>query len=186
MKRLRTFAVLVVLAGSLAIPAIAQPGHSVVLSTVRIANFGNVAPGLYRGAQPKRLDFEDLAALGVKTVIDLQKWGDDDEPAVVEEMGMRYVRIPMTTDVPPTPDQIRQLLDLIKDSADQPVYLHCAGGRHRTGVMAAVYRMTKEGWTADQAYAEMKKYNFGAGYLHPEFKEFVFSYPGGRRDNVSS
>lgn len=178
MKRLRSYIVLVFLAVSLAIPAIAQPGHSVALSTIRVANFGNISPGIYRGAQPKEEDFRDLAGLGIKTVIDLQKWGDDDEQAIVESLGMRFVRIPMTTHVPPTLDQIEQFLDLVNDAASQPVYVHCAGGRHRTGVMTAVYRMTEEGWTADQAYAEMKKYNFGASYLHPEFKSFVYSYRG--------
>ena len=42
--------------------------------------------------------------------------------------------------------------------------------------MTAVYRMAQEGWDAAQAFAEMKKYNFGADYLHPEFKKFVFGY----------
>ena len=50
----------------------------------------------------------DLAGLGVKTVIDLQKWGDDDEQGIVEALGMRFVRIPMTTHVPPTPEQIEE------------------------------------------------------------------------------
>jgi len=56
------------------------------------------------------------------------------------------------------------------------VYVHCAGGRHRTGVMTAAYRMTHDGWTADQAFKEMKQYGFGADFLHPEFKQFVYAY----------
>jgi hypothetical protein len=43
--------------------------------------------------------------------------------------------------------------------------------------MTAVYRMTQEGWTAAQAFAEMKQYKFGADFLHPEFKQFVYDYP---------
>ena len=42
--------------------------------------------------------------------------------------------------------------------------------------MTAVYRMTDEGWTPNQAFAEMKKYKFGADFLHSEFKDFVYSY----------
>ena len=42
--------------------------------------------------------------------------------------------------------------------------------------MTAAYRMTGEGWTADQAFKEMKQYNFGADFLHPEFKAFVYGY----------
>jgi protein tyrosine/serine phosphatase len=78
--------------------------------------------------------------------------------------------------VPPTADQLAQFLDLVIDRANQPVFVHCAGGRHRTGVMTAVYRMTEEAWTADQAFAEMKRYKFGADFLHPEFKKFVYAF----------
>jgi hypothetical protein len=42
--------------------------------------------------------------------------------------------------------------------------------------MTAIYRMTEEGWTAAQAFAEMKQYGFGADFLHPEFKHFVYAY----------
>ena len=32
------------------------------------------------------------------------------------------------------------------DPANQPVFVHCQGGRHWTGTMTAVYRVTKDGW----------------------------------------
>jgi hypothetical protein len=42
--------------------------------------------------------------------------------------------------------------------------------------MTAVYRMEHDGWTADQAYQEMKRYGFGSSIWHPEFKDFVYHY----------
>jgi hypothetical protein len=42
--------------------------------------------------------------------------------------------------------------------------------------MTAAYRMTEDGWTADQAFNEMKQYKFGADFLHSEFKQFVYGY----------
>ena len=56
------------------------------------------------------------------------------------------------------------------------MYVHCVGGRHRTGVMTAVYRISNNAWTGDQAFREMKQYKYGADMLHPEFKAFVQSY----------
>jgi protein tyrosine/serine phosphatase len=82
----------------------------------------------------------------------------------------------MTTHTVPTPTQLARFLSLVNDPASQPVYVHCVGGRHRTGVMTASYRMTHEGWTADRAFKEMKQYNFGADFLHSEFKSFVYGY----------
>lgn len=146
-------------------------------SNVHIENFGRVDANYYRGAQPEGSGYVDLAALGVKTVIDLTSDdADPNEPALTEQAGMRYVQIPMTTHRPPTPAQLARFLDIVNDPAHQPVYVHCVRGRHRTGVMTAVYRMTDDGWTADQAFNEMKQYGFGSDLLHPEFKKFVYGY----------
>ena len=175
-QAVRTYTLSAVLAVALAIPAFAQPGHSDLLSTIRIANFGSVSQTYYRGAQPKGQDYSDLAALGIKTVIDLQEYGDKAEPAMVEKAGMKYVRIGMNTRVNPTKAQITQFLSLVNDPASQPVYVHCAGGHHRTGVMTAIYRMIADDWKPQQAFSEMKKYGFGADFLHPEFKQFVLRF----------
>ena len=146
------------------------------LDNVRIENFGRVNDRYYRGAQPKGRDFADLAAVGVKTIIDLAAEGDPAEGANAKAAGMRFVRIPMTTHAVPTPDVIAKFLTIVNDPASQPVYVHCMGGRHRTGVMTAIYRMTAEGWKPTQAFAEMKQYKFGADFLHPEFMDFVMAF----------
>jgi hypothetical protein len=82
----------------------------------------------------------------------------------------------MSTRIVPTKAQLAQFLAIVNDPAAQPVYVHCVGGRHRTGVMTAAYRMTHEGWTGDKAFQEMKQYKFGADFLHPEFKQFVYGF----------
>jgi tyrosine-protein phosphatase SIW14 len=170
--RIGTAAVLAVL---LTLPVTAAPPAG-SLAAIRIDNFGEINGHYYRGAQPGARDYTDLAAFGIKTIIDLQLDGDASEAAQVKNAGMKYVRIAMTTRVVPTAEQIAQFLQTVTDPANQPIYVHCAGGRHRTGVMTAIYRMTQEGWTADRAFAEMKRYRFGADFLHPEFKSFVYTY----------
>jgi tyrosine-protein phosphatase SIW14 len=54
--------------------------------------------------------------------------------------------------------------------------VHCAGGRHRTGAMTAVFRMTMQGWDANRAYDEMKNYDFYTRWGHKAMKQFVFDY----------
>lgn len=146
------------------------------VAAIRIDNFGTINSNYYRGAQPKGSDYAALAGAGIKTVIDLQRDGDQNEQRLVENAGMKFVRIPMTTHVAPTPAQIEQFLNIVNDPASQPVYVHCKGGKHRTGVMTAVYRMTQDKWTSDQAFREMKNYKFGADFLHSEFKRFVYGF----------
>ena len=163
----------VLLVAALASPAAARAN----LSQVRIDNFGQVNDNYYRGAQPEGRDYSDLAAIGVKTLVNLTS--DDADPgerAMAERAGMRYFQIPMTTHQPPTAAQLTEFMRIVNDPANQPVYVHCVGGRHRTGVMTAAYRMSEEGWTADRAFKEMKDFKFGADFLHSEFKDFVYAY----------
>src|SRR5437762_2436613 len=70
-------------------------------SNIRIDNFGQVNANYFRGAQPRGHDFADLAGIGVKLVIDLAKEGDPSEGANAQRAGMRFVRIPLTTDAGP-------------------------------------------------------------------------------------
>jgi tyrosine-protein phosphatase SIW14 len=156
------------------------------VSNIRIDNFGVVNANYFRGGQPKSHDFADLKALGVKLVIDLAEEGDKNEGASVEAAGMKFIRIPLSTGEAPPQAAIDQFLKDVNDPANQPVYVHCMGGRHRTGALTAVYRMTHDGWTADQAFSEMKQYKFGADFFHPELKKFVYAFytPADKAPNV--
>jgi protein tyrosine/serine phosphatase len=157
-------------------PAIAGPSSAALTYHVRIDNFGKVDDHYYRGAVPAPRDYPDLAALGVKTVIDLRREGRADEASLVQQAGMKFYRIPLTTTGRPSKSAIAQFLKIVNDPANQPVYVHCEEGRHRTGAMTAVYRMTMDGWTPDRAYQEMKQFKFEGFPAHPVLKRFVFDY----------
>lgn len=172
-RRVRAAAVAVLISLSFGLAAAAQSP----VDRVRIDNFARVNNTYYRGAQPVGSDYADLAALGVRTVIDLTSSDSQaSEGSLVQQNGMRYVRIPMTTRTAPTATQVAQFLAIANDPASQPVYVHCVGGKHRTGVMTAVYRMTRDGISGDAAFREMKQFGYGADFLHPEFKKFVHTY----------
>ena len=157
--------------------AIVSKAAAVATPSIQIDNFGRISDTYYRGAQPEGRDYLDLAAMGVKTVINLTSFDAlPEEPGLVKAAGMKYVTMPMTTRVAPTPEELETFLSIVNDPANQPVFVHCVGGKHRTGVMTAVYRMTRESWTPDRAFQEMKQFKFGADFLHPEFKKFVYAY----------
>ena len=136
-------------------------------SNVSIKNFGQMDDRFYRGAQPKEDEYKELAALGIKTVIDLQIDTKDYEKRNVEALGMRYVNIPMSDTNYPEAAKIDEFLKLVNDPATGKFFVHCAGGRHRTGVMGAVYRFNHYNWNYDQVYAEMKKFvqDYAANWL---------------------
>ena len=158
------------------ISAFSQEVQKADATTVTIKNFGQMDDQFFRGAQPKERDYQQLAALGIKTVIDLQIDTKDYEKRNVEALGMRYVNIPMSDKDYPGTDKIAEFLKLIDDSATGKFYVHCAGGRHRTGVMGAVYRFNRYNWNYDQVYAEMKKFDFYTRWGHGDMKKFVQDY----------
>lgn len=169
------FAVIsLVLASS--ISAVSQEQQESSKTKVSIKNFGQMDDRFFRGAQPKEDEYQELAALGIKTVIDLREDAEDYAKRNVEALGMRYVNIPMIAKKYPETSQVEQFIKLVDDPATGKFYVHCAGGRHRTGVMGAVYRFNNYNWNFDQVYTEMKKYDFYTRWGHGDFKKFVQDY----------
>jgi protein tyrosine/serine phosphatase len=143
---------------------------------VTIKNFGQMDDRFFRGAQPKEDQYGELAALGIKTVIDLRDDPESYAKKDAEAAGLRYVNIPMIAKKYPVSAQVEQFMKLVDDPSTGKFFVHCAGGRHRTGAMGAVYRFNHYNWKFDQVYAEMKKYDFYTRWGHGDFKKFVQDY----------
>ena len=143
---------------------------------IKIKNFGQMDDRFYRGAQPKEEDYKQLAAIGIKTIIDLREDPTNYEKRDAEAAGIRYVNLPMSDKDYPPAATIDQFLKLVDDPSTGKFFVHCAGGRHRTGVMGAVYRFNHYNWNFDQVYTEMKKYDFYTRWGHGEMKKFVEDY----------
>ncbi|MGH9968251.1 MAG: fused DSP-PTPase phosphatase/NAD kinase-like protein [Pyrinomonadaceae bacterium] len=125
-----------------------------------LPNFHKVNEKLYRGAQPKEGGLKVLREMGIRTIVNLR---DDDSRAEEAradaiKAGFRYYNIPLGRWGRPQDKEIEQALSAIQNPEHQPVFVHCAHGADRTGVVVAVYRMTHDGWTSEQAKAEAKRY----------------------------
>lgn len=100
--------------------------------------------------------------------IDVSFWSRQTikESELCRKLGVRYVHLMPTLisrrAVPQhRPPAIDHLLSVLDDEANYPVLIHCHAGLHRTGVLTAIYRMEYQGWTADEAYRDMKAQGFG-------------------------
>jgi protein tyrosine/serine phosphatase len=143
---------------------------------VTIKNFGKVNDHLYRGAQPEGDDYRQLVATGVKTIVDLRSDNEPGARAAAEKAGLRYINLPLAPKGYPEADAAQRFLAIVNDQANGPFYVHCAGGRHRTGVMLAVYRMEMDGWDIERSYKEMKDYDFYTRFGHGCYKDYVYDY----------
>jgi len=142
--------------------AVSQPPISAVcLSDNEIDNFGRVAPGITRGAQPSDKALALMAKDGVKTIIDLRMSGSgtENEEATTNQLGMKYVHIPMTLLTPST-EQVSQFLSIVNTPSNLPAFIHCRQGADRTGTLVAIYRRKMQGWDFDKTYAEMREHHF--------------------------
>lgn len=175
-KSLRNYAGVLLTMLAVTLVSQAQDVKTEKPSSIKIKNFGQMDDRFYRGAQPKETDYKDLAALGIKTIIDLTADPKPYEQFMVESLGMKYINIPMIAKRYPTEEATKMFLKFAGDPATGKFFVHCAGGRHRTGAMGAVYRFQFYNWNFDQVYAEMKRYDFYTTWGHGAFKEFVLNY----------
>lgn len=141
-----------------------QPGAQIdILGQVSsVRNFHEVIPFLYRGGQPGAQGIAELARAGIKTVVCF-RWGAKviaAEKAAVEAAGMRFISIPMYYWRLPGLDVTEQFLDLVDDETTWPLFAHCLHGADRTGLIMAMFRMTRQHWHVDTAYGEMKRLGF--------------------------
>lgn len=128
-----------------------------------LPNFGCVSPSLYRGAQPTEEGIKELARRGIKTIISLRS---ADEKIRIEEewarnAGIKFINLPLGNWRAPKDREINQIMELLRLSENQPVFVHCKRGADRTGTVIAVYRIKHDNWTAKQAKKEAKDFQFG-------------------------
>jgi hypothetical protein len=115
---------------------------------------------MYRSAQPDASDAEEICKRGVRKVFALNGEGRK----YAERLKEVCPDAEIVYDIPQNPDAAvpRDFLDLFDRSveeakaAGQAVLFHCSCGCHRTGRLAAYYRMKYQNWSAEAAIDEMK------------------------------
>jgi tyrosine-protein phosphatase SIW14 len=150
-----------------------------------VPNFHHVNEHLYRGGQPAPQGIKNLAALGVRTVIDLRggKEHSEEEQKLVEAAGMHYVHVPMAGLSAPSDQQIATLLDMLDNSASWPVFLHCKRGADRTGTVIACYRMTHDHWDHAKALSEAR--TNGMSWIERGMQQYILHFEPPRKQATS-
>jgi uncharacterized protein (TIGR01244 family) len=93
--------------------------------------FARVGEDVFIGGQPTERALRELSAQGVKTVVNLRSPPEMarvsfDEAALVKELGMEYVYIPMrgTPELPYSPAALKSFAEAMKNAKGK-VLLHC-------------------------------------------------------------
>ena len=138
--------------GTLIIPIL--PFALAAAQPAGVENFHQVSERIYRGAQPTEDGFRELAKMGIKTVVDLRREAAQArrEQRIVEALGMKFLSVPMQMEAP-TDEQISRVMQEL-NSETGPVFVHCHGGRDRTGTVIACYRKAHDKWDTQKALEE--------------------------------
>jgi hypothetical protein len=140
-----------------------------------------ITPGVfYRSGQNTATGVIDaVERYRIRTIINLQDeypdpelpWhyfggGSIAESELCRRLGVRYVWLPpdiiARRKIPAErPQAIDRFLAIMDNPANHPVLIHCRAGLHRTGVMAAVYRMEYENYSPTEALRDVKANGFG-------------------------
>jgi uncharacterized protein (TIGR01244 family) len=139
----------------------------VLLDTIGMfqARFAKLGDDVFIGGQPTEKALRDLKAQGVTTVVNLrspqemQSAVKFDEEALVKQLGMRYVYIPMrgTAELPYSPAGLDKFAEAMK-TADGKVLLHCTIA-WRASHMWSAYLIRERGIPVDEALANARAIN---------------------------
>lgn len=148
-------------------PALASEEPS---ASIGIPNERRLGDELIVGGRPDEGALRRAADLGVGTVIDLRS---PDEPgyaaerALADELGLRFVAIPVAGATGLTEDNAESL-DRALSEAEGPVLLHCASG-NRVGALLALRAFHVGGTAAEEALVSGRR--AGLTGLEPAVRE---------------
>ena len=146
-------------------PAPGNPDHAIAKMTPvqGIPKFGEVSPQLFRGGQPSSEGLEFLAKMGVGIVVNLRPGEHPEEEAQANKLGMQYVAIPWHC-YHPNDAAMVAFLTLLHENPDKKIFVHCELGTDRTGMSVAAYRISAQGWSAEEAMKEMQAFGFSSSH----------------------
>ena len=137
-----------------------------------VPNLHRLTPMLYRSEQPTALGFKNLEKLGIRTVINLRWFNNDDKEAAGTLLRTERVKI-LTWDI--DDHHVIDVMRLLKDTANGPFLIHCQHGADRTGLMSAMYRVLEQGWSADEALEELTAGGYGYHAMWKNILRYVRS-----------
>jgi protein-tyrosine phosphatase len=146
-----------------------------------LIHFGHVDDGVYKGSKPRSdADYRFLQSLHVKHIVDLQViplayWL---EKRKAKQYGIVLIPGRMNASpVSPSEKHIETILGVLRDERYHPVYFHCALGRDRTSLIAALYKMYFLGMPPQNALRYLHESGYKDGWVRGGLKRYLERHP---------
>jgi hypothetical protein len=167
--------VLVVVSAAAAISSLVGPAaKDPPIGGIQIQNLAYVGSGVWRSAQPTTAQaWQALYARGIRHVLKLN-FDTEGDDALALAAGMTVERLPLQpegdrdiaaeivgTFVEPDQGKLDAAVAMLGTSSPGDEWLvHCTHGQDRTGLVVAMYRVRRDGWTREAALDEARRYGF--------------------------
>jgi len=155
------------------VPTSSRPAHWAEAITLEgVPNLHRLTPMLYRSEQPTALGMQNLEKLGIRTVINLRAFNDDDDEVRGTTLRTERTKI-LTWRV--DDKHVIEVMRMLKDVDNGPFLIHCQHGADRTGLMSAMYRILEQGWKPEDALAELTDGGYGYHSMWRNIRRYVSS-----------
>lgn len=140
-----------------------------------VVNFSRVDATVGCGGATAPAAMIELKKHGFASVINLRlasERGADVEAGreAAQAAGLKYIHLPFDASNP-DPSLVDSFLSAVADTANQPVYIHCASA-NRVGAVWMIKRALQDGWPVDKARAEAE----AIGLSNARLQEFATGY----------
>jgi protein tyrosine phosphatase (PTP) superfamily phosphohydrolase (DUF442 family) len=146
-----------------------------------VANACQILPHVITGGQPNAAQLRALKEAGGEIVLDLRDPMESrvvDEPALVRELGMEYINVPVRAGSL-NDSALERILEVLRSARNRTVFLHCGSG-NRVGGALIPYLMLDEEMEEEDAVDQAMR----VGLRSAELMEWGLSYV--RRNQKSS
>ncbi len=158
-----------------------RSSHQPTIARAKLAHFEKVDEGVYKGSRPRTdADYRYLQSLHVKYILDLQflPFLQRGERKKAKRYGMQLILARINASpIPPSEKHIASVLAILRDRRYRPIYFHCALGRDRTALVAALYKMYFMGMSQQDAWIYMKEAGFKESWLRNGLKRYLWKHP---------
>lgn len=134
-----------------------------------LGNWHQVDGRVYRSAQPDAAAMAAVENAGIKRVLNLRQFHDDEDEA--EGTQLRLYHVPFNA-AAIKDEYVVAALKIIRAS-DQPILIHCWHGSDRTGTIVAMYRIVEQGWSKQAAIDELRNGGYGYHSIYGNIIEYL-------------
>jgi len=132
---------------------------------------------IYRSAQPSKDRLSLLKSkYNIESIINLREDLTKEEYVECAEAKIELLNYPMSDSKAPEVAQVDEILRvLLTTSKLVPVLVCCKGGRHRTGLIIACYRVRFQVWSKKDAWKEAERFGYYSALGHKPLEDFFFN-----------